>query len=102
MGLTNTYVGHFTKVLCNRVRCSNPSTDFMSLICELANADNDPIFDCLANNLVKRQIINISEKQGNLEKLLVKYPLLRERMAVIEQRVNTLRAGGKRKIDGRG
>jgi hypothetical protein len=97
MGLANTYVGHFTKVLCDRVRSSNPSVEFMSSICELANPDNDPIFECLANNLVNQQMTNTSKKPGNLQKLMAKYPLLGQKMAVVEQRVKNSREKDMRK-----
>jgi hypothetical protein len=100
MGLTNTYVGHFTKVLCDRVRSRNPSIEFMSSICELANPENDPIFECLANNLVNQQISNTPKKPDNLAKLVIKYPLLKQRMAIIEQRVKDSRAKEKRKNGG--
>jgi len=96
MGLNNTYVGHFTKVMCDRVRKGNASTRFLSLICELAVPDNDPIFDCLANNLVNQQI-NKGAHPAQLDELLTKHPHLKEQMSKIEQSVRDSRAGDKRK-----
>lgn len=96
MGLNNTYVGHFTKVMCDRVRKNNALTGFLSLICELAVPDNDPIFDCLANNLVNQQI-NKGAHPAQLDELLAKYPHLKEQMSKIEQSVRDSRAGDKRK-----
>jgi uncharacterized coiled-coil protein SlyX len=96
LGMNNTYVGHFTKVLCDRIRSSNPSLDFMSHICELAYPANDPIFDCLANNLVNQQLSKGAGKSENFDKLCAKYPLLKEQMYKIEQRVKDSRAADKR------
>ncbi|KAF2023174.1 hypothetical protein EK21DRAFT_105448 [Setomelanomma holmii] len=97
MGLNNTYVGHFTKVLCDRVRSNKYSLEFISTVCELAYPSNDPIFDCLANNLVNRQLSKSFTNADELEKLLVSYPVLKESMAKIEQRVKDSRAADRRK-----
>ncbi|KAF1919179.1 hypothetical protein BDU57DRAFT_568385 [Ampelomyces quisqualis] len=97
MGLNNTYVGHFTKVLCDRVRSANPSMSFFALICELAQPANDPIFDCLANNIINQQLSKNSKNAEDLEKLAEKYPLLKEKMAKIGQRVKDSRAGDQRR-----
>jgi hypothetical protein len=94
MGLNNTYVGHFTKVMCNRVRSGSASIKFLSLICELAVPDNDPIFDCLANNLVNQQKDGLYSEQ--LQELFAQYPLLMEQMTKIEQRVKDSRAADER------
>lgn len=97
MGMNNTYIGHFTKVLCDRVRGSNASTDFLSLICELAYPANDPIFDCLANNLVNQQLSKGVENSEIVDKLRARYPSLKEQLDNIKQRVKDSRAGDKRK-----
>jgi hypothetical protein len=97
IGLNNTYVGHFTKVLCDRVRSANPSMALFAMICELAVPGNDPIFDCLANNIVNQQLAKTSKKSEDLEKLAEKYPLLKEKMTKIEQRVKDSRAGDRRR-----
>jgi hypothetical protein len=96
MGLNNTYVGHFTKIMCDRVRSGAP-VDLMSLICELAYPVNDPIFDCLANNLVNTHLNKTTKKPADLESLLAKYPYLADKMAKIERCVRRSRAGDKRK-----
>jgi uncharacterized coiled-coil protein SlyX len=96
MGLNNTYVGHFTKIICDRVRSDKLSVDSMSLICELAYPANDPIFDCLANNLVY-PLSNSTKKPEDLESLLARYPHLKEKMAKIERRVKGSRVGDNRK-----
>jgi hypothetical protein len=97
LGMNNTYVGHFTKVFCDRVRSTNPSLEFMSRICELAYPANDPIFDCLANNLVNEQASKGAGKAKTFGNLCAKYPLLKEKMEKIEQRVKDSRAADKRK-----
>lgn len=97
MGMNNTYVGHFTKILCDRVRSNTSSMDFMSTICELAYPDNDPIFECLANNLVNQQLSNAARAPEELEKLQAKFPILKVKMESIGQRVKNNRAAEKRK-----
>jgi uncharacterized coiled-coil protein SlyX len=97
MGLNNTYVGHFTKIMCDRVRSNKISMEFMSLICDLSHPENDPIFDCLANNLVNQQMSKTPKKPEDLETLLTKYPRLQAKMMKIERRVKDSRASDKRK-----
>jgi hypothetical protein len=97
MGLNNTYVGHFTKIVCDRVRSNKISMEFMSLICDLAYPENDPIFDCLANNLVNQQMSKAPKKPEDLETLLTKCPRLQAKMMKIERRVKYSRAADKRK-----
>jgi hypothetical protein len=97
MDLNNTYVGHFTKVLCDRVRSKNVSMEFMSLVCELAYPANDPVFDCLANNLVNQQLGKNPGKPDDLETLTTKYPHFKDKVTKIERRVKDSRAADKRK-----
>ncbi|KAH7082315.1 hypothetical protein FB567DRAFT_448069 [Paraphoma chrysanthemicola] len=97
MGLNNTYVGHFTKVMCDRIRSNTSSTDFIAAICELATPENDPIFDCLANHLVNQQSGATSDEADTLKDLSRKYPVLEKKMIQVEQRVANLRAADKRK-----
>lgn len=97
LGLTNMYVGHFTKILCDRVR-SRPSYQFMSQVCELAYPSNDPIFECLSNNLVNQTMgKEDAELAKDVEKLCTQYPVLKEKMVKIERRVKDSRAADKRK-----
>jgi hypothetical protein len=102
MGLNNTYVGHFTKVLCDRVRSNTSSLEFLSAICALAYPENDPIFECLANNLVNQQGSTGFKRAEDLEALLVKFPLLKEKMDKIQVRVRNSRLADKRKGTGGG
>ncbi|KAH7070612.1 hypothetical protein BKA63DRAFT_420194 [Paraphoma chrysanthemicola] len=97
MGLNNTYVGHFTKVMCDRIRSNSSSTEFVAAICELATPENDPIFDCLANNLVNQQSGATFDQADTLKALSRKYLVLKEKMIQVEQRVTNSRAAGKRK-----
>jgi hypothetical protein len=97
MALNNTYVGHFTKAMCDRVRSNNCSLEFFSQICDLAHTDNDPIFDCLANNLVNQQLSKVTMKPNGLDSLLDKHPLLKEKTTKIERRVQNGRAAEKRR-----
>ncbi|KAF1843134.1 uncharacterized protein K460DRAFT_340925 [Cucurbitaria berberidis CBS 394.84] len=87
LGMNNTYIGHFTKQFCDRIRENEASADFMGLVCDLAYAENDPIFECLANNLasqVKRQTV---QKPEELAALLAKHETLKTKMEEIEKRI---------------
>jgi hypothetical protein len=98
MGLNNTYVGHFTKILCDKIRTNTTSLEFMSMICEVANAENDPVFECLVNNLANQQMNKTTAREPEeLEVLLGKFPLFKEKMEVITHRVKNSRAGDRRK-----
>jgi len=97
MGLNNTYVGHFTKVLCDRIRSNTASPEFLTAICEHAYLANDPIFECLANNLVNQQGKQAFARAEDFEELLAKFPLLKEKMDKIEVRIKNSRAADKRK-----
>ncbi|OAK93825.1 hypothetical protein IQ06DRAFT_364161 [Phaeosphaeriaceae sp. SRC1lsM3a] len=97
LGLKNMYVGHFTKLLCDRVR-SRPSRQFMSLICELAYPENDPIFECLANNLVNQTLDKDETKLSkDVRELCAQYPLLGEQLAKVVQRIKNSRAADRRR-----
>jgi hypothetical protein len=95
MGLSNTYVGHFTKAMCDRIRLNNYSMEFVSQICDLIYTDNDPIFACLANNLVNQHMHRGTVKPNGFDSLLDKYPLLKEKTAKIERRCQNGRAREK-------
>jgi hypothetical protein len=98
MGLNNTYVGHFTKILCDKIRTNTSSTEFMSMICEVANAENDPVFECLVNNLANQQMNKTAAREPEeLALLSEKFPLFKEKMDVISHRVKNARAGDRRK-----
>ncbi|RAR00033.1 hypothetical protein DDE82_007699 [Stemphylium lycopersici] len=92
LGLNNAYIGHFTKQLCERIRNRDVSHEFKDAVCELAYPDNDPIFDCLANNLVTlKKNRNATDAEG-LKKLVAKQPLLKTKMEHIEKRIGGGRA----------
>jgi hypothetical protein len=88
MGLNNTYVGHFTKQFCDRIRNKDVSPEFLNMVCDMAYPGNDPIFECLANNLVNQKLGGGLQDTAVLDKLVAKHPLLKEKMAVIEKRIN--------------
>lgn len=92
MGLNNSYVGHFTKQLCDRIRNGEASAEFTALVCDLAYPENDPIFECLANNLVN-QLIRKTKKPEDLTALLSKHDNLKQKMEEIEQRRSKKRTG---------
>ncbi|KAL1797588.1 hypothetical protein ACET3X_004194 [Alternaria dauci] len=87
LGLNNMYVAQFTKHFCDRIRAQDVSTEFMDLVCQLAYPENDPIFDCLANNLVNQKKVGNAKGTADLEKLVTKYALLKEKVDKIEKRL---------------
>ncbi|CAO2653154.1 Nn.00g025650.m01.CDS01 [Neocucurbitaria sp. VM-36] len=93
LDLNNTYVGHFTKQLCDRIRNNEASTEFIGLVCDLAYPENDPIFECLANKLVNESVRKAVKKPGELAAFLAKHDDLRERMEQIERRLTMKRKG---------
>jgi hypothetical protein len=50
-GHNNMYVGHFTKIFCDRIRSNTASSEFLNKIAVLSYPEDDPLYDCLANNL---------------------------------------------------
>ena len=97
MSLNNTYVGHFTKQLCNRIREGTASPEFMDMICALAVPKNDPIFECLANNLVNQKKLGQLGDEAVLEKLLAKHENLRTKMETIENKLSGRRGEGSQR-----
>ncbi|CAG5182598.1 uncharacterized protein ALTATR162_LOCUS10240 [Alternaria atra] len=87
LGLNNMYVAQFTKQFCDRIRAQDVSYDFMNLVCQLAYPDNDPVFDCLANNLVNQKKVGNATGAADLEKLVAKYTLLKDKVNQIEKRI---------------
>jgi hypothetical protein len=81
------YVAQFTKQFCDRIRAQDVSYDFMDLVCQLAYPDNDPVFDCLANNLVNQKKVGNATGAADLEKLVAKYALLKDKVNQIEKRI---------------
>jgi hypothetical protein len=87
LGLNNTYVAQFTKQFCDRIRAQDVSYEFMDLVCQLAYPDNDPVFDCLANNLVNQKKVGNAKGAADLEKLAAKHVILKEKVEKIEKRM---------------
>ncbi|KAG9190863.1 hypothetical protein G6011_08951 [Alternaria panax] len=87
LGLNNMYVAQFTKQFCDRIRAQDMSPECMDLVCQLAYPDNDPVFDCLANNLVNQKKVGNAKGAADLEKLVAKYALLKEKVEKIEKRM---------------
>ncbi|XP_014554262.1 hypothetical protein COCVIDRAFT_105427 [Bipolaris victoriae FI3] len=92
MGLNNTYVGHFTKHLCERIRSKDISLEFMDLMCKFAYPENDPVFDCLANKLAMQKAAGNVQGTTMLEKLAATYPALRAKVEKIERKMGAIRA----------
>ncbi|EMD60637.1 hypothetical protein COCSADRAFT_150761 [Bipolaris sorokiniana ND90Pr] len=91
MGLNNTYVGHFTKHLCEKIRSKDTSHKFMNLVCEAAYPENDPVFDCLANKLAMQKAAGSVQCREVLEKLAAAHPALEAEVEKIERRMGTIR-----------
>lgn len=84
LGLNNTYIGHFTKQLCDRIRNNDATVELMDLICTLSIPENDPVFDCLANNLATRRARKAAEFDVDaVAKLEAKHPALAKKLATI-------------------
>lgn len=87
LGLNNMYVGHFTKVFCDRIRTNTASYEFSSKVVALSYPENDPIYDCLANNLANLRRHHGTEKSAELEAFLQKHTDLKSRVEKIEGRL---------------
>ncbi|KAF2875756.1 hypothetical protein BDV95DRAFT_461700, partial [Massariosphaeria phaeospora] len=96
LGLRNMYVAHFTRGMCDRLREKMPSPELMALIEELS-VDNDPVFDCLANNLATQRFKNNLPHPQAFEAFLAKHPKLAAAIAKIEDklRINRTRRSSK-------
>jgi hypothetical protein len=95
LGLNNIYIGHFTKFFCDRIRSNSASSEFLSRVATLAYPENDPIYDCLANNLAKLRTSHSSEDTAELETLLEEHSSLKTRVHKIEERMRNTRHGLK-------
>ncbi|KAF2125704.1 hypothetical protein P153DRAFT_369716 [Dothidotthia symphoricarpi CBS 119687] len=98
LGMNNIYVGHFTRTFCDRIRSQKASPAFISLVADLAYPENDPIFECLANNLVNMRVRSAMPK--GLEALLEKHAHLRGKMEKIEKRMMDKRRAEPKKVEG--
>ncbi|KAF2994360.1 hypothetical protein E8E13_001122 [Curvularia kusanoi] len=93
LGLNNMYIGHFTRTFCDRIRSGNSSYVFMSKIAALAYPENDPIYDCLTNNLATQRMHGTCKKPAELEALLEKYPGLKKDVEKDEARIRSKQQG---------
>ena len=87
MGFNNTYVGHFTKQFCDRIRNQEVSHALMDTICDLAYPENDPIFECLSNNLVNQTKVGTVKDMAKLKKLVAKHAVLKTMMEQIGKKM---------------
>lgn len=87
LGLNNLYVGHFTKIFCDRIRSNAASYEFLNKIAALAYPENDPLFDCLANNLANLRARKAIKNAAEFEALLKKHVGLNARVEKIEERM---------------
>ncbi|EMD90205.1 hypothetical protein COCC4DRAFT_37106 [Bipolaris maydis ATCC 48331] len=92
MGLNNSYVGHFTKHFCERIRDKDVPYELSDLVCKFAYPENDPVFDCLANKLAMQKAAGSVQGRAVLEKLAATYPVLRTTVEKIERKMGATRA----------
>ena len=95
LDLNNMYVGHFTKIFCDRIRSNTASYEFLSRIVTLAFPENDPIYDCLANNLATLRMRKAVEKPAELGAFLKKHAGLEVKVGKIEERMRKRQDGAK-------
>jgi hypothetical protein len=86
LDLNNVYVGHFTKKYCDKIRRDDLSWKLLELIAALVNPKNDPIFECLANNIAQQRKLNNVADMEPMENFLQKYPVLAERIEQMERK----------------
>ncbi|KAF2449838.1 hypothetical protein P171DRAFT_200587 [Karstenula rhodostoma CBS 690.94] len=87
LGLHSMYMGHFTRLYCQKVR-DGPSKELVALVEELAYNDDDPIFDCLANWLAMQRSKVKSEHIGSWDEELARLPKLARKMQEVQARKN--------------
>ncbi|KAF2686019.1 hypothetical protein K458DRAFT_416387 [Lentithecium fluviatile CBS 122367] len=93
LGLNNTYVGHFTRQYCDKIREHDLNYELMGTIATLAYPGNDPIYDCLANNIAnQRKRGTVSDPEG-LKAFLDLHPTLMHKVEAIEGTKATKKAG---------
>ncbi|KAF2635696.1 hypothetical protein P280DRAFT_473622 [Massarina eburnea CBS 473.64] len=86
MGMTNIYVGHFTRHYCEKIRRGKVSQSLMSHIAQVAYLANDPIFDCLATNLAAQRQRKTIPDPASFEKFLEEHKDLAARMDEISSK----------------
>lgn len=93
LGLNNMYVGHFTKIFCDRIRSNAASDSFLSKVAAAAYPGNDPIYDCLANNLANSRLRKAVKNSAALDALLQSNEDLKIKVEKIEARMRKKRDG---------
>jgi hypothetical protein len=92
MGLNNIYVGHHTKHYCAKIREEALSHDLMSHIVQVHYPRNDPVFECLANNLVMQRQRRTIPEVASFEKFLEEHKALAAKMDDVEAKNRAIRA----------
>lgn len=87
LGLNHMYVGHFTKIFCDRIRSNTVSNSLLFKIAAAAYPENDPIYDCLANNLANLRLHGNLQNQAAIKALLQHSEDLKARVEKIEERM---------------
>lgn len=100
LGLNNMYVGHFTRTFCDRIRSDPESYDFLSKVALVAFPTNDPVYDCLANNLATMLMRNTAKKPEELKMFLDKFPDLKTKVEKIKERAMNGRHGSEKGAKG--
>ncbi|KAJ4374645.1 hypothetical protein N0V86_007518 [Didymella sp. IMI 355093] len=95
LGLNNTYVGHFTKIFCDRIRSNAASYEFLDKIATLAYPENDPLYDCLANNLASLRARKAIKNPAEFEALLTNHTSLKGGVDKIEERMRKKQEGAQ-------
>ncbi|UPX12715.1 uncharacterized protein EKO05_0003254 [Ascochyta rabiei] len=95
LGLNNMYVGHFTKIFCDRIRSDAASYEFLSKVAAAAYPENDPIYDCLTNNLANLRTRTTVKEPAKLKELLDAYPGLKTCVEKIGERMHKKQRGAK-------
>ncbi|KAJ4360785.1 uncharacterized protein N0V89_001352 [Didymosphaeria variabile] len=87
LGLHSMYMGHFTRLYCQKVR-DGPTDELIALIEELAYTDDEPIFDCLANNMAMQHSKAKAEDLQDWNIHLARLPKLAAKIQDIQARKN--------------
>ncbi|KAJ8117523.1 hypothetical protein OPT61_g1280 [Boeremia exigua] len=95
LGLNNMYVGHFTKIFCDRIRSNTASTEFLAKVVAVAYPENDPIYDCLANNLANLRLRKTVNNPAEVEALFQKNKGLKAKVEKIEERMSRKKESNK-------
>lgn len=95
LGLNNMYVGHFTKIFCDRIRTNATSFELLNKIATLSYPENDPLYDCLVNNLANLRAHNAMKNPTEIEALLKKHTGLKARVEKAEESIRKKHDGAK-------